>query len=110
VGVVLVLLVGRPLHRGQDGQPRKIPGVSYTSTPRVSRWSNSTSPTSTARDHQALARRHDRQAAEAQQEGESRKSQSCAEKPLENDQLFIDTLLSIQESIKNPPPSTPSRR
>ncbi len=102
--LVLVLLIGGVLFIVDKTATRaKIPGVTYTLyTEGISLVKQHT--TNEYRTEIIKLWRADQtgSAAASQQEGESQQiTQLLPEKPLENDQLFVDTLLSIQDSIKD---------
>lgn len=104
VVLVLVLLVAGVLFIvDRTANRAKIPGVTYTLyTEGIAQVKQHV--TNEYRTEIIKLWRADTtgKAAASQQEGESQAiSKLLPEKPLENDQLFIDTLLSIQESINN---------
>lgn len=104
VVLVLVLLVAGVLFIvDRTANRAKIPGVTYTLyTEGIAQIKQHV--TNEYRTEIIKLWRADTtgKAAASQQEGESQQiAKLLPEKPLENDQLFIDTLLSIQESINN---------
>ena len=103
LAVLVILVVGVLFIADRTANRAKIPGVSYTLyTEGIAQIKQHT--TNEYRTEIIKLWRADQtgKAAASQQDGESEAiSKLMPEKPLENDQLFIDTLLSIQDSIKD---------